>query len=106
MLLLMILAAIVAAHISFFRPDSELEEQYLRVKEWGMSVNRSIPMAINVDLNGKHFGIANVRVKCLEDGSCVLTDEILPNGYYAYPPGKKVRTIEDAFSHFCQEMRK
>jgi len=97
--------AVLVAARRFASPPTESQIQYLVAQRWSKTVSRSNPTSLSVRLDGKSFGIANVITVPTADGGWALDGgEILPSGYFAYPPGKQVPNIDEAFVAFRIEL--
>lgn len=85
-------------HSVFVRKEAEIWEQKLR---------RDRIESFALELRGYRFGIANSEAFKISDDNWILgMSEVLQGELFAYPPGRRVKDIDEAFVVFEEYLRK
>jgi hypothetical protein len=95
----------VAAIAAFAKIDFssmwEYRSELNRANLWAKQCSRSKFELITVTLRGEQFGISNIKMTKIDSNRWVAGyDTLLQHGYFVYPPGKYVSSIEDAFAMY------
>lgn len=99
--ILVILVALSVSIYLWFARDLNSLDQRRRAEAWMASIRRDRIESISLELSGQSFAISNsVAYKVSEDRWIVGTSDVLKDEIFAYPPGKRVKDVKEAFLVF------
>lgn len=106
LLTLVVLVTVASIAVFFFMDWFFYDLQREKAKEWASTVDRSRGKVFPIVIDTYKFGLSNFKAEKNESGWGVRKVEILESGFFAFPPGKVVGSVDEAFSLFKEEIKK
>ena len=103
---LVVFVTIASIAVCFWTDWFFHDRQREKAMEWASRVGRSRGEVFPILIDSYKFGLSNYKVEKTESGWGVRTVEILEFGFFAFPPGKVVDSVDEAFSLFEEEIEK
>ncbi len=105
LLLVITVALLTSAYLHISR-DSHALLMRKKAEIWEQKLSRDKRQSISFEMKGQRFGISNSEpIKISDERWLHGMSEVLKGELFAYPPGKRVKDIDEAFMVFEEYLR-